>query len=545
MLLGATALKTMGDYLQECQACFKWGGYVNNIEKFPTYLTRMKEFIKIKDKLIYRSVSEGGRIIPYDQKGNGLRLGIQGDRPSGFRSIYMLLNGDGAINDQAITGYMFTSSTQNPSRSLLVARNGGKENSNGLKGSVIYATRELQVPDRDDLLKELEFLNVKEKSRKVEGEEVRPEIKGTTIIGSEDVGDKLLVNPNTKLKPLKNSAYEELLDYNDTEFIPYIQEDDADGGTEADGGTDNEQARKERINKFEQTKGLNPKQKQAIKDRKKAEKQADTDRKKAEKQAEKERKNAEKEQQKIKINEAKRKINNTRIDLSEKQKTAKAIQKIPLDLLENINPSDLGIEQEIYDIILSEAREEKRISDLAEEQMAIQREEAARKQAEKEAYEASPEGMEEKRIENERKQQEALRKKQEKAAKAAEDAERLAQQEREREQAKNERLLFIDNRLEQIPTELKDLQKLIDELPKEKTTEQKKSLKDYNNRKLLLEKEERDLRTERKKVGKGGTLSNKKQFKHKFTKRQNKNANKLTKKSKKYKIPRKTRKLIR
>ena len=94
MLLSATALKTMGDYLQECQACFKWGGYVNNTNDFPTDLTRLPQFIKIKDKLIYRSVSEGGKIIPYDvETGNGLRLGIQGDRPSGFRSIYILLNG--------------------------------------------------------------------------------------------------------------------------------------------------------------------------------------------------------------------------------------------------------------------------------------------------------------------------------------------------------------------------------------------------------------------------------------------------------------------
>ena len=85
-------------------------------------------FDTIRDKLIFRSVSQGGSIVPYDENGNALRLGLQGDRPSGFRSIYILLNGKDAVNDQAITGYMFTSSTQNPSRSLLVSRNMNKTN---------------------------------------------------------------------------------------------------------------------------------------------------------------------------------------------------------------------------------------------------------------------------------------------------------------------------------------------------------------------------------------------------------------------------------
>ena len=119
-LLSATALKTMGDYLQECQACFKWGGYVSSAESFPPGITGSVSFDTIRDKLIFRSVSQGGSIVPYDENGNALRLGLQGDRPSGFRSIYILLNGKDAVNDQAITGYMFTSSTQNPSRSLLV-----------------------------------------------------------------------------------------------------------------------------------------------------------------------------------------------------------------------------------------------------------------------------------------------------------------------------------------------------------------------------------------------------------------------------------------
>jgi hypothetical protein len=383
MLLSATSLKTMGDYLQECQTCFKWGGYVSKSSSFPSDLKIAKN---IKDKLIYRSVSEGGRIIPYDQLGNGLRLGIQGDRPSGFRSIYMLLNGNGAVNEQAITGYMFTSSTQNPSRSLLVARNKGKMNSNGLKGSVIYATRELQVPNRYDLLKELEFLNVADKSRKVYGEDVSQEITDSTIIGSEDVNDILLVNPRSKVKPLKNSAYEELIDYNDTEFIPYIQEDEADGGTQADGGTDAEQARKERINKFNQKKGLTPTQKQAEKDRKNAEKQAEKDRKNAEKQAERDRKNAEKqaETERIKLfkNQIKQATEIIKRNIPVTKGKTKIITTEQLDSLRE-RLDELLIDENVFNIIYEETKEAEIKNAEEEKKKQEKKAKAASKSAEK------------------------------------------------------------------------------------------------------------------------------------------------------------------
>ena len=218
-LLSVTSLKTMGDYLQECQAVFKWGGYVSTTEAFPQGLT--PSFLDtIKDKLIYRSVSQGGIVVPYDENGNALRLGIQGDRPSGFRSIYMLLNGTEAINDQSITGYMFTSSTQNPSRTLLVSRNMNNTNNKSLQGNVIFVTRELQIPQKEDLLKELEFLNVKDKMRKVEGVQVEPEVTGSTIEGSPQTQRiEVNKNPNTKIQPLRNSSYSDWIDY-ETPFIP-------------------------------------------------------------------------------------------------------------------------------------------------------------------------------------------------------------------------------------------------------------------------------------------------------------------------------------
>jgi hypothetical protein len=217
----------MGDYLQECQACFKWGGYVNNYDLFPPEVLNNRNFKGnenkqngIKHKLIYRSVSKGGAVIPYDLKGNGLRLGIQGDRPSGFRSIYIILNGKDGVNDQSITGYMFTSANQNPSRTLLVSRNKGELNSNGLMGNVVYVTRELQTPDKNALLKSLEFLNVKDKTVKLNKVSVVPEVSGSTIEGTDSsISSGLLQNPMGKVEPLKNSEYKNWLDY-ETEFVP-------------------------------------------------------------------------------------------------------------------------------------------------------------------------------------------------------------------------------------------------------------------------------------------------------------------------------------
>ena len=142
-LLGATSIKTLGDYLQECQATFQWGGYVNTSSSFMDTTSDLIAANQETDKEIvpiYRSVSEGGKIVPYDNDGNALRLGIQGDRPSGFRSIYMLLNASSGINEHCITGYMHTMGNQKPSRTLLVTRNLGQENPNGLKGSVVYVT---------------------------------------------------------------------------------------------------------------------------------------------------------------------------------------------------------------------------------------------------------------------------------------------------------------------------------------------------------------------------------------------------------------------
>lgn len=140
-LLGATSIKTLGDFLQECQATLQWGGYVNTDASFMDTTKELIQANKGTDKEIvpiYRSVSEGGRIVPYDNNGNALRLGVQGDRPSGFRSIYILLNAVSGINEHCITGYMFTMSNQKPSRTLLVTRNLGEENQNKLKGMVVY-----------------------------------------------------------------------------------------------------------------------------------------------------------------------------------------------------------------------------------------------------------------------------------------------------------------------------------------------------------------------------------------------------------------------
>jgi hypothetical protein len=552
-LLGVTALKTMGDYLQECQACFKWGGYVNNTDEFPEELKRNRQFKRIKDKLIYRSVSKEGSIIPYDENtGDGLRLGIQGDRPSGFRSIYMLLNGEGDVNDQGITGYMFTSSTQNPSRTLLVSRNSSnmrEPNSNGLKGNVIYVTRELQVPDRDNLLRSLEFLNVKDKNRKVEGIDVTPEIRESTIIGSEDVLGKLLQNPMTKIHPLKNSEYEEWLDYN-TKFVPVQpivevenektdDEEAREKKAQMKNKTDVEDARDERKKTFKQTKGLDPSKKQATKEAIKQEKL----RIKAEQDAENARKKAEQDALNLEIRNAKIAINYLRDDLSAKQKAAKSIQKIPISFLNNPEKTaeiqGLQIPEHIYKFIYDESAENDRISRLAEEKVRLDNEEKARKKqetalenarikAEQEAYESSPEGIAEReaREKEEQEENERLAREREAAASAAAAAAASAAEEKEKRKL-------------QVQTEIASLEEEQNSIPKkvkDRTQEQKERIKEIESILKPLRKEWEKIRRG------GGTLANRKPHKHYKTKRQHKNTNKLTKRYKKQKIPKRTRK---
>lgn len=234
-LLSATAIKTFGDFLQECLACMQWGGYVNSTDEFPE---RVKSFIRENGvEPIYRSVSEQDKIIPYDEHGNALRLGIQGDRPSGFRSIYMLLNGDSGINQQAIGGYMFTSANQKPSRSLLVSRGSADETNNNirkdkLRGKMVYVTRELPViqEDRVRYLKSLQYKKVTEKRNLVDRqtrEEFSPEVAEPVIQGSSMESEYKMIKPPLDIasmdEPYKNGNYNEWDDYETSRILSEIK----------------------------------------------------------------------------------------------------------------------------------------------------------------------------------------------------------------------------------------------------------------------------------------------------------------------------------
>lgn len=220
-LLGATAVKTFGDFLQECMACMKWGGYVNSSAQFPSGI---KSFIQESGIVpIYRSVSDINKIVPYDLNGNALRLGIQGDRPSGFRSIYILMNGESGINEYSIGGYVYTSANQKASRSILVARHEPvKPRRDGLRGKVIYVTRELPIikEDKERYLKLLQYKTIRERRNfadKVTKEVLVPEIDDSTIQGtSSETGYTLLrppANVSSLEEPYKTSNYNEWDDY--------------------------------------------------------------------------------------------------------------------------------------------------------------------------------------------------------------------------------------------------------------------------------------------------------------------------------------------
>jgi len=115
-LLEATGLKNLGDLLQETQATLKWGGYVNSIEGMDPLVQAYIEEKGIRDNIIYRSVSEPDAIIPYDENGNALRFGTEGDRPSAFRAIYILLFSLVGINLLSMASYLYST------RSIIVSR---------------------------------------------------------------------------------------------------------------------------------------------------------------------------------------------------------------------------------------------------------------------------------------------------------------------------------------------------------------------------------------------------------------------------------------
>jgi hypothetical protein len=234
-LLSATAIKTFGDFLQECLACIQWGGYVNSIDELPE---KTKSFISENNiKPIFRSTSEQDKIIPYDNQGNALRLGLQGDRPSGFRSIYILLNGDSGINQQSIVGYMFTSANQKPTRSLLVSR-GSNDDSNAntrkdkLRGKIVYVTRELPIiqEDRIKYLKSLQYKKITEKKNLIDKqtkEEFDVEIKTPTIKGTYFEDEYKMIKPPLEIlsidEPYKNANYNDWDDYETPRILSEIK----------------------------------------------------------------------------------------------------------------------------------------------------------------------------------------------------------------------------------------------------------------------------------------------------------------------------------
>jgi len=234
-LLSATAIKTFGDFLQECLACMQWGGYVNSTDEFPD---RVKSFITENGvEPIYRSVSEPDKIIPYDEHGNALRFGIQGDRPSGFRSIYILLNGDSGVNQQAISGYMFTAANQKPSRSLLVSRGSSSEDNNNirkdkLRGKLIYVTRELPIiqEDRVRYLRSLQYKKITEKKNLIDRqtkEEFSPEVSGLVVQGSYADADYKMIKPPLDIlsmdEPYKTANYNDWEDYETPRVLSEIK----------------------------------------------------------------------------------------------------------------------------------------------------------------------------------------------------------------------------------------------------------------------------------------------------------------------------------
>ena len=85
--------------------------------------------------------------------------------------------------------------------------------------------------------------------RKLEGIQVEPDIMGSTIEGSpQSQRIELNKNPNTKIQPLKNSAYSDWIDY-ETPFVPKQEAIELEI-EETDRERELRLKREERLNKF-------------------------------------------------------------------------------------------------------------------------------------------------------------------------------------------------------------------------------------------------------------------------------------------------------
>lgn len=93
-ICGAILVKSCGDFLQE----------INGVTKNGSYKTPPE--IQLATKAKKTNSSARYDILPYDKNGNAFRLSLQGDRPSAFRSIFLLQQGSKeGINELAIAGY--------------------------------------------------------------------------------------------------------------------------------------------------------------------------------------------------------------------------------------------------------------------------------------------------------------------------------------------------------------------------------------------------------------------------------------------------------
>ena len=104
-LMNAAVKKSIGDYGQEFTALCRFGA-------------------TDKDTYVLKNIGLDGKFksIPYNDKGNALRIMIANDRPSAYRGIFMLLFSDQkTINTRTIIGYTLDKISEGGTKNSLVA----------------------------------------------------------------------------------------------------------------------------------------------------------------------------------------------------------------------------------------------------------------------------------------------------------------------------------------------------------------------------------------------------------------------------------------
>ena len=103
-ILQLSMIKSVGDIFQELNTVTKSGGYTDVKKAGSTNIYNAKSLHDSK----YDELDGSKKVLKYSASGDALRIGVMGDRPSGTRLAFILLNatGESEVNELSLGGFV-------------------------------------------------------------------------------------------------------------------------------------------------------------------------------------------------------------------------------------------------------------------------------------------------------------------------------------------------------------------------------------------------------------------------------------------------------